>query len=89
MALADDFSNCVCQKTIVGPLLLRRFGHLLIVYLLDPRQKLNNFLQSKGTINDLQWDTTRQGPSHCPVWYAICLGSSSRAVCWAVLNLCS
>ncbi|KAF9792859.1 hypothetical protein BJ322DRAFT_1031677 [Thelephora terrestris] len=38
----------------------------------SPRQTLNNFLQSRGMINDIQWDVTRQGPPHDPVWYAVC-----------------
>ena len=42
-----------------------------------PRQALNNLLQSKGMTNDIQWDVARQGLPHDPVWYAICLGSSS------------
>ncbi|KAF9652936.1 hypothetical protein BDM02DRAFT_3108588 [Thelephora ganbajun] len=41
-----------------------------------PRQRLNNFLQSMGMINDFRWIITRQGPPHNPVWYTICLGWS-------------
>ena len=57
-----------------------KFIYLLTAYLVDPRQKLNNHLQSKDMVNDLQWDITRQGSPHRPVWYAICLSESSVAV---------
>lgn len=60
-------------------------GYLLTACPLDPRQRLNNIFQSRGMTNYLQWDITRQGPPHCSVWYAKCLGLSfSRPGYWTV-----
>lgn len=56
---------------------------LLTAYPQDPRQRLNNLLQSKGMVSDIQWKITRQGPAHDAVWYAICRGSSSY---WVVFQ---
>lgn len=54
----------------------RGASHLLTASPADPRQRLNNFLQSNGMVNDLQWIITRHGPAHKPIWHAICLGRS-------------
>jgi hypothetical protein len=74
-APTGDFPSHIRQKTtacLVRSLFKCR-GHLLTTSPADPRQQLNNLLQSRGMINDLQWDISSQGPAHERVWLAICL----------------
>ena len=54
----------------------RRVYYLLTASPADPRQRLNNLLQSMGMTNDLRWDISGDGPPHNRVWYAICLSWS-------------
>ena len=56
---------------------------MLTAYPSDPLQILNNFLQFKGMINDLQYDMARQGPPSRPVLYAIFPGLSWD---WTILD---
>ena len=46
---------------------------LMILFRLDWRMHLNNYLSVNGGTDRLRWETSQTGPAHAPIWTAIAM----------------